>query len=90
VLADPLVALALPNALRATRLGITVSSKVGNAVTRNRIRRRLREIFRRHRAAVPQGIDVVLIATARAKNAKFAALSSAYAALAQKLTRQFP
>jgi ribonuclease P protein component len=43
------------------RLGITVTRKVGNAVTRNRIRRLVREWMRRH-GWVPAGRDVVVIA----------------------------
>jgi ribonuclease P protein component len=45
-----------------SRLGITVSSKVGNSVIRNRIKRQVREYFRRHRAALRPGTDIVVIA----------------------------
>jgi ribonuclease P protein component len=45
-----------------TRLGITVSSKVGNAVARNRIKRSLREFFRRHRFELGTGLDFLVIA----------------------------
>ncbi len=45
-----------------SRLGITVSAKVGKAVVRNRIKRRLREFFRRHRREIPLHQDVVIIA----------------------------
>jgi ribonuclease P protein component len=44
------------------RLGITVSGKVGNAVTRNRIKRSIREYFRRHRAELPMESDILVIA----------------------------
>jgi len=44
------------------RLGITVSGKVGNAVTRNRIKRSIREYFRRHRADLPMESDILVIA----------------------------
>jgi ribonuclease P protein component len=44
------------------RLGITVSGKVGNSVTRNRIKRRIREYFRRHRAELPPATDILVIA----------------------------
>src|SRR5207237_138553 len=47
VSSDSLIALALKNERSITRLGLTVSSKVGNAVVRNRIRRRLRELYRK-------------------------------------------
>lgn len=44
------------------RLGITVSRKVGNAVARNRIKRRIRDWFRRTRSGLRQDLDVVVIA----------------------------
>lgn len=44
------------------RLGVTVSGKVGNSVTRNRIKRRIREYFRRHRADLPPATDILVIA----------------------------
>ncbi|MCP3984304.1 MAG: ribonuclease P protein component [bacterium] len=44
-----------------TRLGLAVSRKVGNAVARNHIKRRVRDWFRRNRSALPEG-DLVVIA----------------------------
>ena len=44
------------------RLGITVSRKVGNAVTRNRIKRWVREAFRQNREIFNRPVDLVLIA----------------------------
>lgn len=87
---DPLLALALKNPLNVTRLGITVSSKVGNAVLRNRIRRRLREILRQRRHWFPEGLDLVLIATSRARTADFESLNRACMGLASRLKRYFP
>jgi ribonuclease P protein component len=43
-------------------LGITVSGKVGNSVTRNRIKRQVREFFRRRRCLLRPGRDIVVIA----------------------------
>ncbi len=48
------------NGLGRTRLGITTPTRLGHAVLRNRMRRRLREIFRLHRHSFEAGWDVVL------------------------------
>jgi ribonuclease P protein component len=90
VTVEPLLALVLRNQAGVTRLGLTVSSKVGNAVVRNRIRRRLRELFRKRRHELPQGLDLVLIARGSAAQADFRQLSRAYDALVVKLKRMFP
>ncbi len=45
-----------------TRMGITVSGKVGNSVVRNRIKRLLREFFRRHRGQLGASLDFLVIA----------------------------
>ncbi len=90
VTVEPLLALALKNQVGFTRLGLTVSSKVGNAVVRVRIRRRLRELFRKRRHELPPGLDLVLIARGSAAQADFRKLSRAYDGLVAKLKRMFP
>ncbi len=47
------------------RLGVTVSTKLGGAVVRNRARRRLREVFRLAQPEMKRGWDVILVARAR-------------------------
>jgi ribonuclease P protein component len=44
------------------RLGITITKKIGNAVTRNRLKRVIREFYRHYKHRLPQGFDVVIIA----------------------------
>jgi ribonuclease P protein component len=56
------VILSKANDTGENRLGVTVSAKVGKAVIRNRIKRRLREIFRRHRQRLAGYRDYVIVA----------------------------
>ncbi len=72
-----------PNGLSETRLGITVPKRLGGAVVRNRIKRRLREIFRLHRQTLPGGWDVVL-------NPRQGAAKAPYPVLERELLRLFP
>ena len=58
------------------RVGFTVSRKLGNAVTRNRVRRRLREIMRLHDGDLRRGYDLILVARTRAVNTDYQKLES--------------
>jgi ribonuclease P protein component len=49
------------NGLSHSRLGLSVSRRVGNAVVRNRWKRLLREAFRLHREQLPSGLDLIII-----------------------------
>lgn len=76
--ASPLLVLcALPNGLENNRFGFSVSRRLGGAVRRNRVRRRLREIIRLHRADIGPGWDVVMIARPPAAQANFSTLEAA-------------
>jgi ribonuclease P protein component len=62
------------NGLAHSRLGITVPARVGKAVVRNRIKRRLREIFRLNRSRIPAGWDLVVNPRPQAAEAEFTKL----------------
>lgn len=53
---------ACKNEIGVSRLGMTVSKKVGSAVARNRIRRLVREFFRLNRSRLSTAQDIVIIA----------------------------
>jgi ribonuclease P protein component len=65
---------ALPNNLGRNRYGFAVGKRVGNAVTRNRVKRRLREMMRL--TPTEPGWDIVFIARPRAGAAGYGELSS--------------
>ncbi len=72
VWSDNLVVMkALPNRLELSRCGLSISRKVGKAVTRNRIKRRLREILRL--MPLEPGWDIIFIARPSA-NTDYASL----------------
>lgn len=77
-----LVLQARPNDLDISRVGFSVSSRVGNAVTRNKVKRRLREAVRR--SGVQEGWDLVLIARKDAAAAGFGSLSSSMIGLLER------
>ena len=67
------------------RLGLTVSTKLGNAVRRNRIRRRLREAFRLFEPKLSHGFDIVIVARASAFDTPFEKLRGELAGCFRRL-----
>jgi ribonuclease P protein component len=66
------------------RVGLITSRRVGGAVARNRVRRRLREIVRRNQQALKGGIWFVVIARRSAAQTDSAALEAEWLRLAQR------
>lgn len=79
-----LVLYARKNRTDANRVGITFGKKLGHAVVRNRVRRRLREVYRLNEDKFLPGYDIVVVARTRAIGAKFDKLTDAYLSLAEK------
>ena len=67
------------------RLGITVSTKLGGAVQRNRIKRRLKEIYRLYEEKLLTGYDIVIVARSRSRDAEYAQLEASILPLFKKL-----
>ncbi len=79
-----LVLYARRNRTGTNRVGITVSKKLGKAHIRNRIRRRLREVYRLNEEKFLPGYDIVVVARSRCLDADFEKLTRAYLQLADK------
>ncbi|MBA7662106.1 Ribonuclease P protein component [subsurface metagenome] len=85
-----LVVKALPNGLALSRCGFSVSKRVGKAVTRNRVKRLLREILRL--TPIKPGWDVIFVARPAVASADYANLEKSVVGLlsrAQLLMREY-
>jgi ribonuclease P protein component len=83
--AHPLaVLISLRNELAVTRLGVSAAKSIGNAVQRNRTKRRLREILRSHLPEMAPGWDVIAIARQETAGADWEQLRGAMRELLQK------
>ncbi len=80
-----LVVYARANRENCNRLGFTVTAKLGKAVTRNRVRRRLREIYRLHETELKSGFDLVVVARVRAVGSAYARLEAEFLSACREL-----
>ena len=76
---------AFPNEIGTPRLGLSVSRKVGNAVTRNAVRRRLKEVFYSALQEIPANLDLVVSARPAAAEADFRELNEEFTRSLRKL-----
>ena len=61
-----------------TRLGVTVSTKLGKAVIRNRCRRQMRELWRLHKGEITPGYDVIIVVRHRAVRTPYRVMEQQY------------
>lgn len=77
----------LENEAGHPRLGLSVGRRHGNAVQRNRIKRLIREVFRRHRQRVPAACDLVAVPRDARRLQRIEDVESAFLHLMRKLDR---
>ncbi|MDR1923151.1 MAG: ribonuclease P protein component [Planctomycetaceae bacterium] len=81
---DVLIVFIFPNNLQSSRLGISVSRKVGNAVTRNYWKRLIRESFRQNHTSFSQNLDLIVIPQKNAKKPNTKKLNASLQKLVKK------
>ena len=79
-----LVLYARKNRTETNRVGITVSKKLGKAVIRNRVRRRIREAYRLNEEQFLPGYDIVIVARSRAVEVSFQKLTDSLLSLSDQ------
>ena len=65
--------------------GITASKKIGNAVSRNRAKRRLRALYRKFRSRLCTGYDIVAVARTRTVNVPYPRLEESFLKIAAEI-----
>lgn len=82
-----LIVYAAKNGLPHNRLGLAISKKVGNAVVRNRWKRRIREAFRLNQSELPQGYDWVVLGK-RGQEPTHTEIVNSFCSLTRRLDRK--
>ena len=75
----------LPNGCVAPRIGVAATRKVGSSVDRNRAKRLVREVFRRHKTAA--GLDIVVVPRREMLDVPFVSLEADYLATLRRTGR---
>ncbi len=74
------------NGRGCNRVGFPVSVKLGHAVVRNRVRRRLREIYRLNTPALKTGFDIVIVARAKSVGADYRRMDESFLTACRNLS----
>ena len=91
IVATPLIVVYVRKTKGVTnRLGITVGTKVGKAVVRNRVRRRLKEIYRLNENRLQRGSDIVVVARVRSREVDYHKLEKDFLSACARLDLLLP
>lgn len=74
-----------PASTDGPRLGLVASRRIGNAVMRNRCKRRIRELFRRSRVEIAGPVDIVVVARRALATAAWADVEEAWQGLLKRI-----
>lgn len=74
----------LPNTLEVSRIGISVSKKIGNSVVRHHVSRLIREAYRLNKSRLANGFDIVVVARPLAGNVGFREIEKSYLGLLRR------
>lgn len=72
--------------LSYSRMAVVVSRKVGNAVERNKVKRRLRDLFRRNKGLLKEALDMLIIAKPEIRDLSWPALKAEYSRAVSSLS----
>ena len=84
-----LIVYAAPNDLAFSRLGLSIGRKCGDSVTRNHVKRLVREAFRTAGAALPAGFDFVVVARKTERPVTYGDVQPAFVKLAAEAARRW-
>lgn len=84
-----LIVYGMPNGKDYSRLGLSVSKRVGGAVVRNRWKRLVRESFRLNRAVIPPGFDFVVIPKAIGRVPAFSLVAASVRTLTRSVAKRY-
>lgn len=87
---DCLLLFAAWNELGRTRLGTSVSKKVGNSVVRHHWKRLIREAFRLQQHELPTGLDLIVLPRARSETIELPAVQASLKTLLARTVRKWP
>lgn len=77
-----------PNNLDFSRMAVIVSKKIGNAVSRNKIKRWMRDLFRRNKGLLKDHFDILIVVKRDIQEASWSSLHESYIIAIESMTKK--